>query len=276
MYVRLAFAVAAHLEPEILIVDEVLAVGDVQFQKKCLGKMRDVGKDGRTVLFVSHNMSAIESLCNRGILLDAGTVGLNDTSEKAVSLYLDKAYQTTRDTPLLERKDRKGNGNIRISRFRVLDGTGREEQAMQSGKDFFFEISYLNRTGQPIHNVVISIDFYDEHNHRILMLKNQFTNDYLTLISEKDKILCKIENLPLANGSYRVALFAAFGEHEILDWIEDAALVNVDGGDFFSTGSQGLPSHCKILTKAQWAVSRSPDNAFSSNDSSPLPTFTVQ
>lgn len=276
MYVRLAFAVAAHLEPEILIVDEVLAVGDVQFQKKCLGKMQDVSKDGRTVLFVSHNMSAIESLCNRGILLDTGTVGLNDTSERAVSLYLDKAYRTSQGTPLLDRKDRKGNGNMRISGFRVLDETGREEQAMQSGKDFFFEITYLNKTERPIQRVIISIDFYDEHNHRVLMLKNQFTNDYLTLISERDRILCKIENLPLANGSYRIALFAASGEHEILDWIEDAATVNVDGGDFFATGSQGLPTHCKILTKAQWTVSRFPDSTVLADESSIFPTFTVQ
>ena len=89
MYVRLAFAVAAHLEPEILIVDEVLAVGDVQFQKKCLGKMQDVStKEGRTILFVSHNMGAITALCNRGIYLSNGELMIDDTIENAVSEYL--------------------------------------------------------------------------------------------------------------------------------------------------------------------------------------------
>lgn len=89
MYVRLAFAVAAHLEPEILIVDEVLAVGDAEFQKKCLGKMKDVSeKDGRTVLFVSHNMGAVSQLCNRGMLMEYGTVTCIDTTRKTVDRYL--------------------------------------------------------------------------------------------------------------------------------------------------------------------------------------------
>jgi lipopolysaccharide transport system ATP-binding protein len=88
MYVRLAFAVAAHLEPEILIVDEVLAVGDAQFQKKCLGKMEDVGKEGRTVLFVSHNMATIQQLCNSGIFLSQGELIVNDTIELVMTKYL--------------------------------------------------------------------------------------------------------------------------------------------------------------------------------------------
>jgi lipopolysaccharide transport system ATP-binding protein len=89
MYVRLAFAVAAHLEPEILVVDEVLAVGDAEFQKKCLGKMQDVAKGGRTVLFVSHNMSAVRSLCSRGFLLKKGRIELTKTLEDCVAAYLD-------------------------------------------------------------------------------------------------------------------------------------------------------------------------------------------
>src|SRR6185503_7843085 len=93
MYVRLAFAVAANLEPEILIVDEVLAVGDAEFQKKCLGKMKDVSGEGRTVLFVSHNMLAIKSLCSRGIWLDKGTVRENGDIEKVIDAYLSKTNQ---------------------------------------------------------------------------------------------------------------------------------------------------------------------------------------
>ncbi|MCX5662216.1 MAG: polysaccharide ABC transporter ATP-binding protein [Planctomycetota bacterium] len=88
MYTRLAFAVAAHLEPEVLIVDEVLAVGDAQFQKKCLGKMGDVAKQGRTILFVSHNMAAVQGLCNRGVVLKAGGVVFDGSSEDAVAHYL--------------------------------------------------------------------------------------------------------------------------------------------------------------------------------------------
>jgi lipopolysaccharide transport system ATP-binding protein len=94
MYVRLAFAVAAHLEPEILVVDEVLAVGDAEFQKRCLGKMRDVSRGGRTVLFVSHNMAAVRSLCGRGILLEHGQVIVDGTSNEAVARYLDSDQAT--------------------------------------------------------------------------------------------------------------------------------------------------------------------------------------
>src|SRR5450432_264501 len=88
MYVRLAFAVAAHLEPEILIIDEVLAVGDAQFQKKCLGKMGEVAQDGRTVLFVSHNLSAVEALCDRAVILDRGRVHAIGEARSTASKYL--------------------------------------------------------------------------------------------------------------------------------------------------------------------------------------------
>jgi lipopolysaccharide transport system ATP-binding protein len=100
MYVRLAFAVAAHLEPEILIVDEVLAVGDAQFQKKCLGKMEDVSKEGRTVLFVSHQMAAVEALCNRAILINAGQVHLDGPPTQVINAYLDQAYTLSEDSKI--------------------------------------------------------------------------------------------------------------------------------------------------------------------------------
>lgn len=102
MYVRLAFAVAAHLEPEILIVDEVLAVGDAQFQKKCLGKMEEVGKEGRTVLFVSHNMQAIRHLCGRAIVLRSGRVATDDEPSKAIEFYMQDGYQKAEDAGSLE------------------------------------------------------------------------------------------------------------------------------------------------------------------------------
>src|SRR5262245_63448050 len=87
MYVRLAFAIAPHLDPEILIIDEVLAVGDAEFQKKCLGKIGDVARGGRTVLFVSHNMAAVKSLTTRGILLDQGSLKFSGTSEQVIAHY---------------------------------------------------------------------------------------------------------------------------------------------------------------------------------------------
>jgi lipopolysaccharide transport system ATP-binding protein len=120
MYVRLAFAVAAHLEPEILIVDEVLAVGDAQFQKKCLGKMENAGREGRTVLFVSHNMQTVLSLCNRGILLSQGRVAYDGSAQQAVTEYreLGAASQTERNWPVPE--ERPGNDQVRLHSVRII------------------------------------------------------------------------------------------------------------------------------------------------------------
>ncbi|HSE41290.1 MAG TPA: ABC transporter ATP-binding protein, partial [Acidobacteriota bacterium] len=112
MYVRLAFAVAAHLEPEILLVDEVLAVGDVAFQKKCLGKIKRVSQEGRTVVFVSHNMAAVESLCNRGIVISSGEIALDGTQMEAISKYLSDAMPT--EVSLIDRTDREGSGELRV------------------------------------------------------------------------------------------------------------------------------------------------------------------
>lgn len=254
MYVRLAFAVAAHLEPEILIVDEVLAVGDAQFQKKCLGKMEDVGKQGRTVLFVSHQMSAIESLCTRGILLESGKLCLDGTSVQAVGVYLEKAYSIGQVMPLWQRTDRSGSGRVRASSFRILNGEGIQESSLKSGEDYYFEIGYSNNTGISLKDVIVSLDIFDEKGVRVLLLRSNFTQSNITVNSDKGCIYCEMNNLLLANGLYRFSIFLSHADTEILDYIEDAASVTVDGGDFFGTGSSGLPSHCKILSKAGWSV----------------------
>lgn len=252
MYVRLAFAVAAHLEPEILIVDEVLAVGDIRFQKKCLGKMEEVGKEGRTVLFVSHNMSTVSHLCNRAILLESGSLSLDSSSEQVISVYLENSYKVSQDLPLNQRRDRSGSGKVQVSSFRALNEEKIEEKVLQSGKDYDFEIGYENYADQILDNVVISLDFYDEKGIRILMLRTNFTNNNVTINLGTGSIICHVKNLPLANSLYRISLWLSEGDRETLDFVEDAAMVMVEGGDFFGTGNPGLPSHCKTLVKADW------------------------
>ena len=254
MYVRLAFAVAAHLEPEILIVDEVLAVGDIQFQKKCIGKMEDVGKEGRTVLFVSHNMSTVESLCSRGIVLESGRVYADNNAGEAIKVYLEKSYKLAEEVALIDRTDRSGNGRVKAASFRVLNELGQDEESLQSGENYNFEIGYINYTGTRLSNVVVSLDFFDEKGNRVLLLRSNFTNNNLELNPEKGSMICGLKNLPLANGLYRFSIYLSHADKEILDWIEDAASVTVDGGDFFGTGSPGAPSHCKVLVKADWSA----------------------
>jgi homopolymeric O-antigen transport system ATP-binding protein len=146
MYVRLAFAVAAHLEPEILIVDEVLAVGDAQFQKKCLGKMGEVSKAGRTVLFVSHNMVAIQSLCRRAIWLDAGNIIADGASTQVVSDYLGRSMK---DSSSLEEawedlEVAPGNEAVRLHRVRVRPRHGSPSDPLTMRTPFLVEVEYWN------------------------------------------------------------------------------------------------------------------------------------
>ena len=148
MYVRLAFAVAAHLEPEILIVDEVLAVGDAAFQKKCLGRMRDVANTGRTVLFVSHNMAAVSALCTKAMVLWEGMIEYPlGAVEPAVQKYLTQVHKITKTT-LAERTDRQGNGKVRITDFASFDRNGNVLEYIASGQEVDFRIYYSSAADQ--------------------------------------------------------------------------------------------------------------------------------
>lgn len=142
MYLRLAFAVAAHLEPEILVVDEVLAVGDASFQKKCLNKMQDVGRDGRTVLFVSHNMSAITRLCPRTILLDSGAVIADGPSYDVVSAYLNSGIGARAERTWDDRRTAPGNNVVRLAAMRVLDHEGDVADGVDISRPVKVEMEY--------------------------------------------------------------------------------------------------------------------------------------
>lgn len=138
MYVRLAFAVASHLEPEILVVDEVLAVGDATFQKKCLGRMNKVSRDGRTILFVSHNMGAIKSLCTRAILLEKGRMTLDGTVDEVVNRYLSAGAEAARTGIIPEDAERVSDllGEARFRSVRLTDGDGNEVSQLYFGQPF--------------------------------------------------------------------------------------------------------------------------------------------
>ena len=255
MYVRLAFSVAAHLDTDILIVDEVLAVGDTEFQKKCLNKMDSIStQEGKTVLFVSHNLSAIEHLCNRGFLINSGKLIADDEINIVIGSYLKNIKKSNELTNIIERKDRTGNGKIKVSSFRALNINFEEAFILKSGNDYYFEIGYINNTNSQMNNIVVSLDIYDDKNSRILLFRTNFSNDNLNLNEKEGKILCKVENLPLVNGIYSFSIFISYADAEILDYIEHAAFINVEGGDFFGTGSNGLPNHCKILYYAEWSA----------------------
>jgi lipopolysaccharide transport system ATP-binding protein len=256
MYVRLAFAVAAHLEPDILIVDEVLAVGDAEFQKKCLGKMGEVGHQGRTVLFVSHNLMAIKALCPKCIYLKNGSlVALSDTNQ-IIDTYLSDTHRLQTDTLLKERRDRGGNGTARIVGFYVFDNNRQKQPVLQSGSDYTFVMQYETpASNHAIRDVVASIGINDGNGHTILLYRSSFSNQNFVLFPDRSLIECRVTDLNLAAGTYHINLFLSQGDHDILDHVVDAAKVTVEGGDYFGSRSSGLPGICKVLSRSDWTVS---------------------
>jgi len=142
MFVRLAFSVAAHLEPEILLVDEVLAVGDVEFQKKCIGKMQDVAKGGRTVLFVSHNMAIVSRLCGETMWFDSGQISMKCATENAISAYLSMDGSNRGERKWDDLDSAPGSEQVRLKAVRILDSHGNRASVLPSRDPFLVEIDY--------------------------------------------------------------------------------------------------------------------------------------
>jgi lipopolysaccharide transport system ATP-binding protein len=225
MYVRLAFAVAAHLEPEILLVDEVLAVGDLAFQRKCLGKMGDIASQGRTVLFVSHNMASLQALCQRGILLLDGQIAADAPIEQAVNQYL-RNLEKLADLSLAERVDRKGRGDIQAKKVEISLPGGNSAQGLATGKPIRFSF-YLNKITP---GLMLSFSIYDQNGQPITTFnsatqsEDDITDKYLGSAFQ-----CEIDELLLLPGRYRINL--AISCNGILeDHIEGAAFFDIEPG----------------------------------------------
>ena len=235
MYVRLAFAVAAHLDPEILIVDEVLAVGDSEFQRKCLGKMKDVAGAGRTVILVSHNMAAVQHLCERAIYLKSGRLVTSGPAEEVITTYL-KAAAGPAASNLEDRTDRTGNGRLRFMSFALRDAAGREISALTCGAEATIELLLKNPSRETVNQLNVSLGIDDELGVRVAQLSNELTGQSLNNLSG-DTITVRIHlpRVPLKQGRYSLTVFSNVGG-EVADWIQDAIALDVDAGDFFGSG----------------------------------------
>ena len=239
MYVRLAFAIAAHLQPEILIVDEVLAVGDAEFQKKCLGKIQDVATHGRTVLFVSHNMAAVQNICTSGILLADGRVSSFGAIDELVRSYLSSSFELSQ-LSLLERRDRDGTGKVRFASLTFKDSAGHPLATMMSGMPLQFEINLTRPDTRTLNSVRVALEIDDEAGRRVALLSTRLAgNDFPTLESDVDTLSVHVPRLTLAPGKYGIALFCSVGG-EIADRVKNAASFDVEGGDFYGSGQ--MPS----------------------------------
>lgn len=240
MYVRLAFAVAAHLESEILIVDEVLAVGDAEFQKKCLGKMGDISKgEGRTVLFVSHNMAAVQNLCTRGIVMKNGTLNFEGPINKSIQEYL---RESTSTVSLVDFKDRKGSGLVKLAEAKAF-GTHVGIKP-QTGQPFTLEFSLLNPTSVKFSDIRFDLRIDDQMGQRIAWLSTSVLENAISKVG--DVISFHIEKLNLNEGLYYVTT-QIMVHNQVTDWIQNVFSFEVSEGDFYNSGKKVPPAQSKII-----------------------------
>ena len=253
MYVRLGFAVAAHLESEILIVDEVLAVGDASFQKKCIGKMNSVAKEGRTVLFVSHQMQSVSNLCNSAILLNMGKIEMKGEVDKVISSYLHEK-ETRNLVPLAQRKERKGNGKLRLLETWVEDEENNKVSNVIMGKTFSICARYENPNCMTVNGLKASFAINSLQNVQISDLYNELTGDkFFPPIPSIGIIKCVIKKLPLNRGTYNYNIMIQEENNEVLDYIVEAGRFHVMAGDYFGTGK--IPDGGRLMTmEHNWQI----------------------
>jgi len=250
MFVRLAFAVAAHLEPEILIVDEVLAVGDAAFQKKCLGKMEDVAGRGRTVLFVSHNMAAVTSLCSRAVMLDSGNLAKSGPTREVIDAYLLHAKEAS-STPLAQRSDRTGQGSVRFTALGLEDGAGNAITTATSGRPVTVRLDYSSADGRPVHRVIVGIYVRGLYGQPLFICLSRVAQNGFSTLAPSGSIRCHIPVLPLQPGVYMLDIWCKVDE-VITDFVNHASELTVSAGDFFGSGKLPPPEGGEFLVFHQW------------------------
>lgn len=257
MYVRLAFAVAAHLEPEILIVDEVLAVGDVLFQEKCLGKINEVSNsDGRTVLFVSHNLEAIQALCNRSILLINGRVGYEGVVDEAVKRYLQaQESQTSVDTS--SGFGRRGVGGARILGVRLMDDASAPGIHFKMGEPLV--VSVRVRFSEPIQNPILGLNITTDTGVMVADCRSTHSGLKPGLVSGEIEYRIKIEKLMLYPRTYVIEPWVTDETCAAeLDWVRHAATFIVSASPGFAAGAKVdahhgisfIPTSCAVAVPA--------------------------
>jgi lipopolysaccharide transport system ATP-binding protein len=249
MYVRLAFAVAAHLEPEVLIIDEVLAVGDVAFQKKCLGKMGDFTREGRTVLFVSHNMMTVQTLCTRGILIGDGAVIVDGNTTEAVNSYL-RTLEQNAGQDISERTDRRGKGRVRLFKVQICDGDVCASSTLTTGRParFVFYVSAM----LPQMSCVFTI--YEQHGSPVTFFSSALhgpEDSYEPTMGSK--FVCDLDELPLVPGRYRMNV-AITSRGELEDHIEAAALFDVQQGPWRGRPIVSGNQYGSVFVQHRWTV----------------------
>jgi len=255
MRVRLAFSVAAYLEPEILIIDEVLAVGDASFQKKCLGKMDDVAKSGRTVLFVSHNMESIMSLCSRVIWIDKGEIVREGDPISVVNEYLETSSNTSHTEIDLEQIEKRGgDGSVKFTKLKILNNEMTEKSQFNIGEVLKLLISLKPiEKGLIDSNLQIKVIIKNQNNTNVLNFNNESAGQQLHLLNKTNEITFAIPKLPLGQGIYSISLEAWVNGGKS-DTVGNVCVFESIAGDFNGYGISSS-DHSMFYTSSIWEQS---------------------
>jgi lipopolysaccharide transport system ATP-binding protein len=250
MYVRLAFAIAAHLEPEVLVVDEVLAVGDAEFQKKCLGKMDDVSRrDGRTVLFVSHNMGVVSSLCPNAVWLDRGSVHQQGPAKEVIESYLSRRMADRERTIRLSDLPRNYGGYE--DRLRIHSLEWLSELPLKHGEPLRARIRFETRA--PVSAVTVGLGFSTFEGTRLLTYETDFQDGFRPDLKEPGSYAAEVvvEELPLGPDIYNVDVGCRSGDFHALDYLPACCQAEVIAGA--NTPGTIVRKGAAVRLASQWA-----------------------
>jgi len=252
MYMRLAFAVAAHLEPEILLVDEVLAVGDALFQTKCLAQMGKITREGRTVLYVSHNMSAVGSICQRCIVLDEGLLHYDGSAIDAIHFYESSImHQKYFRENVALRKDRSGTGEARLVSFHLENESGERLDQIPNGWKVCFVFGYEVEGRHFAQNVDINIVVKNRFGERLFQFGTRFTGESFAELPSNGFLVGTIEQFPLVPGRYIIDVYLEAGLRAS-DYIQEFAYFDVVDGNFYGSGYQVYENESRFLVSGAW------------------------
>jgi lipopolysaccharide transport system ATP-binding protein len=254
MYVRLAFAVAAHLEPEVLLVDEVLAVGDAAFQKKCLGKMEGVAREGRTVLFVSHNMAAVEHLCKKVFLLQNGQLAFSGDAKDGIDHYLaniagDTGRADGHAVDLASAAGRPKPVRALLKRLELFNGDGKPSNGtMQIGGSLKARVSFRLEQPSAWFDVILGID--NHLGQRVFTASSEFQPGRSEDMRRGDQaMVCEIPNLLFVPGEYKIKVVLNLNGRAA-DWVENATRIKVIESDYYKSGK--VPKTGMIVLDQSW------------------------
>ncbi len=255
MRVRLAFSVIAHLEPEILLIDEVLSVGDAAFRRKSMSKMEDLIGGGRTVLFVSHSLPAVDNLCQRGMVLEQGRVAYIGGQVQAIAHYLTSLDGST--LSLGERVDRRGSGAVRVVGIEARDEDGNLLNEATCGQSVDIYLHFETAPGFSNRQVVASLMLKTSLDAPVFLHHNRLSGDRFRDLPASGAFVLHLPRLPLPPATYRLA-YSIMAGGEYLDSISDAGELTVVGGDFFGTGEIPPVSHGVCLVNGDWRLVPNP------------------